>query len=450
MAKYANIPSVPPAHPILKNGIAFSADPMNFIAKNNQELGDIYRISFGISDLLFLSHPDDVQHILQKNHKNYTKSKGYKVLGRSIGYGLLTSEGEYWKRNRRIAQPAFYKDSLNKLAQTMQETTLELIAEWKVKSETGEPFILLDEMMSLTCDIVSKCLFSSDIKSDTKVIQSSVSVLIDSAMPLMTNPLKVPVWIPTKFNRRLNKALNKIDEIIFRIIKERRKEKEAKRFDLLDMLMHTYDEESGARMTDQQLRDEAIILFLAGHETSANALSFAFHELESHPEEREALMKESSSAMKDGQLDLSKLRQLTYTKQIIDETLRMYPPAWVIGRKSKETDELNGKTIDKGQNLLFSPYFLHRDPRFWEEPNSFKPSRFTKEKVVQQHNYQFVPFGGGPRLCVGNNFAYMEIQIVLSLIYQHFNIELLEKNLELKPALTLRPKKGVPIKVSKK
>lgn len=450
MGKYPNIPTVPPDHPIWRNGLSFSKKPLSFIDKYNKIYGDTYRVSFGISDLLLINNIDDIQHVLQKNHRNYEKSKGYKILRKTLGNGLLTSEGEYWKKNRRIVQPAFYKESLANLAQAMHDTTKEMMATWNKRIANGEQFILLEETMTLTCDIVTKCLFSSDVSGKTKAIRKAVSVILDAAMPLMTNPLMVPHWIPTKFNRELRAAMKVIDDVLHNIINKRRKHKEAVHKDLLDMLMYTYDEETGDRMTNQQLRDEIIIMFLAGHETSANALAFTFYLLENNPDEKEKFLEEIEHAFTNNELDLSKIGSLTYTKQIINESLRLYPPAWIIGRRSLEEDQLSQNKIDQKQNLLFCPYFIHRDERYWENPELFNPERFSKESERKMHNFQFFPFGGGPRLCVGNNFAYMEMTIILAILYKNYNFFILNKGLELLPRLTLRPKGGIPIKVEMK
>lgn len=450
MARYKDIPNVPPAHPVFQNGIAFSKDPLPFIEKNHKIYGDIYRISFGIYDLIMLHNVDDIQHVFQKNHKNYQKSKGYEKLSRAIGRGLLTSEGEFWKKHRRIAQPAFHKQSLGKLSHTIYEESLKLIEGWKEKAETGKTFRLLDETMSVTCDIVSKSLFSADVSNDLKQVQKSIGTFIDLAMPLMTNPLVMPKWIPTQLNRDLNSAMDFIDDIMYRIIKERRQQSEVTKKDLLDLLMYTEDEETGHCMTDLQLKDEAVILFLAGHETSANALAFAIYQIENHTEVKQKMLAEIETVFKDGELDLSAAARMPYMQQIIDETLRLYPPAWVLGRRSIGPDELSNTKINGKQNVLVSVYSIHRDERYWDDPEAFIPERFTPEKKKSYHNYQYFPFGGGPRLCIGNTFALMEMKILLSLIFKNFEIDVLTKQLELSPRLTLRPEDGIQIRVKNK
>ena len=396
------------------------------------------------------SHPDDIQHVFQKNHKNYEKSKGYEKLSRAIGNGLLTSEGEFWKKHRRIAQPSFHKESLNKLSFTIYEESKLFVESWKEKAKTGEEFSLLDDTMAITCDIVAKSLFSADIKEDLSKMRECVGVLIDLAMPLMTNPLVMPKWVPTKLNSRLNSAMEFIDNSMYRIIKERRQQKEVTKKDLLDLLMYTKDEETGHQMSDLQLKDEAVILFLAGHETSANALAFAIYEIERHPEVRKKLLSEIETSFEGDNLNMANLYGMSYSQQVIDEVLRLYPPAWVLGRRSKEEDELSGHKIKGKQNVLVSAFSIHRDKRYWDNPLQFDPERFTKEKKKEYHNYQYFPFGGGPRQCIGNNFAYLEMKILLSLIYKNFDIEVLTKELELSPRLTLRPTDGIKIKLKNK
>ena len=214
--------------------------------------------------------------------------------------------------------------------------------------------------------------------------------------------------------------------------------------------MYTKDEETGHSMSDLQLKDEAAIMFLAGHETSANALAFAVYLIENHPEVKEKLLQEVERSFNGNDLDLSKIYAMPYLQQVIDEVLRLFPPAWVLGRRSIDEDIVSDQVIKGGQNFLVSAFSIHRDPRLWHSPEEFNPERFTPENKKKYHNYQYFPFGGGPRQCIGNNFAYIEMKILLSLIYKNFNIEVLTKELELNPRLTLRPKDGIRIKLQNK
>jgi cytochrome P450 len=241
-----------------------------------------------------------------------------------------------------------------------------------------------------------------------------------------------------------------IDNVLFKIIRERRNEKEAVNRDLLDLLMYTKDEETGHQMTDVQLKDEAVILFLAGHETSANALAFAVYMIEKHQKVKGKLLEEIKGVFNGDDLDLSLVPKMQYLQQVIDEVLRMFPPAWVVGRRSLGPDTLSGVDIEAKQNVLVSAFSVHRDKRFWENPDEFDPDRFTPEKKKTYHNYQYFPFGGGPRMCIGNNFAYLEMKILLSLIYKNFELEVLTETLELNPRLTLRPKDGIQLRLKNK
>lgn len=444
-----NVPKVPLNNFIAGNIFAFARNPLGFFEGNRQKFGDIYeaRLSRFITSYVFCK-PEYVKHILVDNAKNYKKSFAYDFLKRSLGNGLVTSEGDFWLRQRRIAQPAFHREKLANLTQTMLNSINEMLAKWETYKTRQQPFDITEEMMSLTSDIAAKSLFSSDIST----IKEKVINCINNLNLCISNMLKTPFagtlsWLPTKNNRLFEANQKEFNEIIYGIINNRRKTTETYH-DLLQMLLEAKDEETGEMMNDLQLRDEVMTIFAAGSETSSNALAWAMLLLLSNPEKKEKLKQEIKQVLGDRIPQITDIPSLTYTNQIIQETLRLYPPAWIVGRGAQKDDEVDGYQIRKGTQIVMPTWVIHRHPDLWENPNEFQPERFENEQVKARHKYAHFPFGGGPRFCIGNNFAMMEMTLALSMIFQKFDFELLSKQeIKPEPMVTLRPAEAINIKI---
>lgn len=442
------LPKVP-GNKIIGSVYNLMKDPVGFLEVNMEKYDGAYRVGSIFKKVAIIDKPEYVKYILQDNNKNYTKSFGYEVLSLLLGNGLLTSEGDFWRKQRRLAQPAFHRDKLALLVDTMVDCTNDLIQE--LDTVAGQEVNLAKEMMSVTLNIVAKAMFSSDIKDMVKVVGHEIDIANELAVKKINNPIQLPMWVPTPGHIKEQKSIKVLDDIIMGIIEERRASTE-KHDDLLQMLMDVKDEDTGEQMSDRQLRDECMTIFLAGHETTALALSWGWYLLDQNPEEREKLFTEVDTVLQGRTPQLADLPNLPYTKLLVDEILRIYPPAWVIGRRPIEDDVVGGHTIEAGTNILMPVYHIHHNKEIWGDPNVFRPERFSKEEMKDKHRYAYFPFGGGPRLCIGNNFALMEMQLVIAMLAQHYKFDLRKGyKAELDPLITLRPKgANMPMTVVKR
>jgi cytochrome P450 len=432
-------------------------DPLGLFTDALRDHGDYVRFSFGWLHYHTVADPRGAHHILVENAKNYVKSRNYAGLKLMLGQGLLTSEGEYWKRQRRLAQPAFHRQRLAGFATTMAACTSDMLARWERDLVPGRVrFDMHAELMRLTFRIVGRTLLSTELDGVARDFGDALNVALKWTNDYVESVVKVPPWIPTPANVRFRRAQKVIDGLVMRIIAERRAEAasgrpsgegDARHDDLLGMLMEVKDETTGESMSDQQLKDELVTLVLAGHETTANALAFAMYLLSSYPEVARRVRDEADAVLGTRDPELADLPKLTYAKAVMEEAMRLFPPAWVVERDALEADEVGGLAIPKGGTVAVSPFVLHRHPALWENPEGFDPERFLKPDPAR-HKLAYMPFGAGPRLCIGNAFAMMEMQIVLPMIVRRMRAEL-EPNarVELDPSVTLRPKHGVPMRL---
>lgn len=445
------IPQVKGA-PLVGNTLQFVKDPLAFLSRLQQQYNRLVRFSIANRLITLILTPEDTRHILQENNRNFVKSDAYKVLSLFLGNGLLTSEGDFWRRQRRLAQPAFHKQRLALLVDTMAEETREMVNRWK-QQPTGLPIDISEEMMKLTLEIVTRSLFSSDVKKHLGNISKEITTIIAFAYAELHSFIRIPIHYPTPRNVRYRRAVEKVENIIYEIINQRRASKlqgkDVRYDDLLEMLMDARDEETGEQMTDQQLRDEVTTIFMAGHETTANALSWALYLLAKHPSAAAAIREEVQRVIgPEGLPTAENVRELTYTLQVIQETLRLYPPAWIFGRKPVADEPLGEYRLPANLGVLISPYLLHRHPAYWPEPDTFNPDNFLPKRVKERPTYAYIPFGGGPRLCIGNNFALMEMQIVLALLVRAFDFQNTSRSIiEPEPGITLRPKGGLRLRL---
>jgi cytochrome P450 len=405
--------------------------------------GDIVRYDVGRIVAHILRHPDDIKHVLQENHANYIKGRGLRKLKIFLGEGLLTSEGAHWLRQRRLIQPAFHRARLEALVAKMARATESMADEWISLAARGETIDVAREMMRLTLEIASTTLFSVSTRGSADKVGSALSVALREAVRRTFAIVEVPLRVPTPRNVAYREAMRSLDSVVYGLIAERRK-KPGGDDDLLSMLIETRDEATGEAMTDAQLRDEVMTLFLAGHETTANALAWTFYLLSKHPAERRRLEAEVDAVLGDRTPTFEDLAQLTRTKMTIDESMRIFPPVWIFGRTALGDDFVRGYRIPKGSFVGVSPYLLHRHPSYWKNPAGFDPDRFDATASAGRHKYAYLPFGGGPRVCIGNHFALMEAQVVLSILSRRFRVELAPgARVELEPLITLRPKGGI-------
>ena len=394
--------------------------------------------------LYFVAEPACIDEILVKKADQFRKDVASRLLSRVVGNGLLVNEGESWLRQRRLVQPAFHHQQLQSYATLMVEAIARASADW----QPGQVRNVHDDMMAVTMDIVAQSLFGTDLSADAADIGRVIGELMEDFGRIvgLAARFQPPAWVPTPSNLRFRKSKRRIDEVILRIIDARRNSTEA-RDDLLSLLMRARDESGGA-MTDAQVRDEAVILFLAGHETTALALTYSLYLLATHPECQQRLAEELARVLGGRRPGLGDLESLTYTENVVLESMRLYPPAWVIAREALGPVEIGGYRFPKGAAFVISPWVVHHDPRSFDAPDAFKPERWENDLARRLPRLAYFPFGGGPRVCIGNRFAMMEAKLVLAGAIQRFRFEPTpETELALFPSVTLRPRHGVRLRL---
>ena len=427
------------------------SNTLNFYLRVWKEYGDIVRLPILPNySAYLLAHPNYAEHVLSTHQEVYPKPDIInKPLNLMMGESILTSEGDSWLKNRRLMQPAFHMKQLANLVDVMVSCTESFIKDWQNKPD-GEVIDIAEETLKLTLKIAGQALFSKDISDEDSVLGKAFRTGYEFINYKVNNLWTEPLWVPTSRNKHFKKAKNILDDLILDIINYRR-QNPSERNDLLSMLMSARDEDTGEGMSDKQLQNEVITLLVAGHETAASSLAWTWYLLAEHLDIAENLQDELQAVLNGSNPSFEKLPQLEYTRRIFDETLRLYPPAWGIVRTPKKDDEINGYPIPKNSIMTVGAFMIHRHPEFWESPDKFNPDNFSREKINQRPKFAYFPFGGGKRICIGQNFALMEATIIIALISQRFRLELLpNQNIEIDPTFTLRPKNGIKVKVWKR
>jgi cytochrome P450 len=420
--------------------IDYCRDPLAYMTRMARQYGDVVLLpGFGMPVYMF-NHPDQIEEILRHKHRVFKKDFYMEALRPLLGNGLLSSEGEEWRRARAMAQPAFQARQIQQYAATMVAHTERMIASWK----PGETRNVHIEMMRLTSQIVTKTLFDVEVDDE----EGSIGKTLEAAMLFYANPLSMwPKWrhVPTPTNLRFRRTLGALDALMFKMIRERRTAGPSDRSDLLSRLLCAEDEQ-GRKMSDTELRDELLTLFLAGHETTALTLSYTFYLLATHTDVEAELHAELDRVLADRPPSVGDVPALHFAENVIKESMRMYPPAWTLGREATEDVEIGGYPIKKGAQVLMAQWVVHRDSRFWPEPERFRPSRWDEEQTKQLPRCAYFPFGDGPRVCIGNNFAMMEAVLLLTAIARRFRLELVPgQTLRLVPSVTMRPRDGIRV-----
>ncbi len=434
------------------SALDMAGDPLNFVVEQSEKLGNFFRIPFyGIKQIFVTTNVDVIRHVMQSNQKNYRKSSAYKQLKLALGNGLVTSEGAFWRRQRRMAQPAFYKTQLEELYKKMVGVAENFCEDLQRRTD-NETINISQEMMAITADIVLKTLFSTEKENGNDKVDMSESMKF--SQEYIMNRARRPYMIPLSYingkKKKFDKRMAEFDEEMFAIINERRALKD-KPIDLLSMLLQATDSESGDGMTNRQLRDELVTIHAAGHETSSNALSWTLYLLAKNPDVLTKLRAEVQAILgEQTHPSFADLRKMPYTKQVIEEGMRLYPPAYAVGRENIEKDEILGQQIPKSSIFVLSIYALHRDPTYYPNPEKFDPDRFAPEQLKQRPSLAYMPFGAGPRMCIGNHFAMMEMQLILAMMVKQFEFELLDdKRVNAQPLVTLSPKGGIKMRLKR-
>ncbi|HEX8503199.1 MAG TPA: cytochrome P450 [Pyrinomonadaceae bacterium] len=438
------IPAGPRGGRVLGNMREFNSDSLGFVERCAREFGDVVRVRFLYVPALFVFHPDHAEYVLASGSKNFIKAESLRspFFLRLVGNGLVTSEGDFWRRQRRLAQPAFHRDRVESYAETMVEFSSQALEGWR----DGQTLDAHEEMMMLTQRVVARTLFSADVSRESREIGEALTNIVRPFASQATLKWILDNRLPTPAHLRFNRDVRRIDGFVYRLIGERRASGEDTG-DLLSMLLRAQDED-GSGMTDRQLRDEVMTIFLAGHETTALALTWAFYLLAQNPEAEERLAAELSEVLGGRAPKVGDLPRLRYAEWVVKEAMRLYPPAWGVGREAVRDCEVGGYRVPAGTQVFAFPWVNHRDPRWFADPLAFRPERWGEEAISKLPKYAYFPFGGGPRLCIGSYFATMEAVLVLSTIARRFRLRLVPgQRVELLPAVALRPKGGVMMRL---
>ncbi|MCC6215901.1 MAG: cytochrome P450 [Polyangiaceae bacterium] len=425
-------------------------DTLAFLLELTRTWGDVTELGIPRVPVLVVNDPAAIQHVLRDHHRNYTKrTLQYDSLATITGRGLLTSDGEHWFRQRRLQQPAFSRARIEGLDRIVVPAVDAMLERWAPSAERGEAFDVDDEMMRLALEIVGQALFGIDLRRDAPALTRAVLTALDFIVHRARHPFAPPTWVPTPGNRRFGAALAALDRAVRELVAERRRRPPDDR-DMLGLLLAARDPDDGRPMSDVELRDEILTLLIAGHETVASALTWTWLLLAQHPDAWERLRAEVCATLGDRPPASADLRQLDLVRATFSEALRLFPPAWVISRRAIAEDELGGWRVPAGALVVISPYTMHRHAAHWSEPESFRPERFVGDAGKARHRFAYLPFGGGPRICIGNEFALVEGALVLARVAQRFRLELEGMRPPRVEALvTLRPGGGLRVRAAR-
>jgi cytochrome P450 len=440
-------PPGPKGHFLLGSLAPLSRDWLRFYAQCARDYGDVVHLRYLHVPICLLMHPRDIEYVLVTNPGNFTKSADYRALARILGNGLLTNEGKPWQRQRGLIQPAFRRENILSYAPLMIRAAGRMLDSWTV----GESRNVHADMMAVTLEIVAQCLCGAEVAGVTDRVGKAMEVITDRFMTDASQALLLPFDLPDFLAPARRDAISDLNQIINGIISERRASHQP-REDLLDTLLHARDAE-GHPMSDAQLRDEVMTLFLAGHETTAIALSWTCYLLGQHAQVEAKLVEELNAVLGDREPTPEDLPRLRYTEMVLKESTRLYPPVWRIARKAIADCEIGGYRVTAGTNIFIFQSLTQRDPRFFSNPDAFDPERWREDPIRSGKipRFAYFPFGGGPRVCVGAAFAMLEATLLLTLIQQKFHLDLVPGHL-VNPLLsvTLRPKHGIRVTVHRR
>jgi len=419
---------------------------VGLLMRARRDHGDVVRLRLASTTAHLLCHPRGIRHVLQTHHTHYSKkTRGIAKLRAILGNGLLTNDGDSWLRQRRTMQPAFHRERIQGFGALMAGAASSQLDAWERRAGGGPlPLDVAREMMALTLRIVAEALFGADVGPVANEVGEALGVALHVTNQRVKRPYDLPSWLPTAGNLRFRRAMRVLDGVVATLIQKRRQGET--RDDLLSMLIEARDPETGEGMSDSQLRDEVMSLFLAGHETTANALTWTLYLLSQHGHEEERLHAEVAGRLGDRPPTREDVPHLPFTTMVLHESMRLFPPAWLFGRSPIEDDEVDGYHIPAGSLVFLSPYVTHRHPDLWPDPDRFSPERFAPERIAALDRFAYFPFGGGPRLCIGSPFALLEMPIVLASVVQRFRLRLAPGAVvEEEPLVTLRPRHGMPM-----
>ncbi|HXU49298.1 MAG TPA: cytochrome P450 [Candidatus Binatia bacterium] len=440
-------PPGPKGHFLLGNLAAVSHDWLGFYSRCAKDYGDIVHLRYLHIPICLLMHPRDIEYVLVTNPGNFTKSADYRALARALGKGLLTNEGKSWQHQRSLIQPAFRRDNILSYAPVMTRIASRSLASWS----DGQSRNVHEDMMAMTLEIVAQCLFGAEVSGIAERVGNAMQVVTDRFITDASQALLLPFQLPNFLAPARQRAIRDLNTIIDEIIRERRASKQP-RADLLGTLLDVRDAD-GRPMSDTQLRDEVMTLFLAGHETTAIALSWTCYLLAKNPQVEAMLVEELRDVLGGREPMVEDIPRLRYTEMILKESMRLYPAVWGIGRRAIRDCEIGGYRVAAGTNIFIFQALTQRDPRFFANPDEFNPERWREDPVRSGKipRFAYFPFGGGPRVCVGASFAMIEATLLLATIQQKFHLALVPGHpVEPVPSVTLRPKHGIRVTVHRR
>jgi cytochrome P450 len=428
------------------SGAHFRRDQLGFYEVCAREYGDFVQTRMGPFRVLLIYHPDAIEELLVTRNRDFIKSPGVRLLRPLLGDGLLLSEGATWLRQRRLMQPAFHRQRVAGYGDVMSAFAERHVTGWKA----GETIDVHAEMMALTQAIVGKTLFDADVSGDAQDAPQAAKVLAEDFGIRLRSFRLLPYWFPMPRNLRSRRAVGRLDRVVHRIIAERLASHED-RGDLLSMLVQAQDADDGTRMTERQVRDEVMTIYMAGHETTAVALSWAWYLLAQHPEADARLAEEVRDVLGGRRPTVADLPRLKYAEMVMMESMRLYPPAYGLGRQATTPSEIRGQAVARGDIFIAPAWVVHRDRRWFEEPEAFRPERWGKDLVQRLPRFAYFPFGGGPRQCIGNSFALIEAILILAAIAQRFRLSLVPgQRITPTPYVTLRPEPGIRVHLARR
>ncbi len=439
-------PPGPRGLPVIGSLLHYFKDILGFLTKNSERYGDIVFFSLGPRNIYQISEPEYIKKVLITDSRNFIKSRALERAKMVVGEGLLTNEGESHLRNRRVIQPLFHKKAIPNYIDAVISHTENLCRVW----EDDATVDINREMMFLTQSIVVDALFDSKVDREKKQLVDSLTTVMNSFPRLLFPFSEYLDKLPLPANYRFNKSISNLDEVVYSVVREK-ESAESNNYDLVSLLLSARDEEGNRFFTDRQIRDEVITFFIAGQETTANALSWAFYLIARNKNVEDRILEEIHEVLGSEHPSYDDIERLQYTRNVINETLRLYPPAWTVVRKALKGCEIGGYFIPAGSDIYMSQYVVHRDDRFFSDPLKFSPERWFEINSRNLPRFAYFPFGGGPRRCIGEPFAIMEAVLILAVVLREWSVELInEGEIKPKPLITIRPKNGVPVRLLKR
>ncbi len=439
------VPDGPKPLPVLGNLLQMGPDRLSYFVRLSQDYGSITRYYIGPSPILMLNRAEHVKRVLQDNQQNYRKSRYYEKVRPILGEGIFLSEGKVWLEQRRTLSPAFRRSAMTQITEGIIDATDDLLDDWRARADTGEPIDVAQSMLALTLDVVFRSLLNVPLGREAAVVSDHLANVLREAERRVWSLVPLSEHLPTKRKRTFKRSLAYLHDLVDDVIAQRRGDPD-KHEDLLSHLFAARRDPTLEAMRGERFRDQIMSVILAAQEATANALSWTWYLLSTHPEIGLKVYAEARRVLGDRRPEFGDIQRLGYTRQVFDEVLRLYPPLWTLSRDALGPDRLGQVEIAEGDTLMLCPYAIHRNPLYWENPEAFDPDRFAPEQAERRPLYAYFPFSGGPRNCIGKRFGIIEGQLVIAMIARAMRLDLVSgRRIEPEPMITLRPRGAVPM-----